>query len=55
MRLTTPGMIIRKRLIWLGVIITLLFFAVVVRVGRLTIVDAEALTAGAWRSGRARA
>lgn len=45
MRLTTPGMIIRKRLIWLGVIITLLFFAVVVRVGRLTIVDAEALTA----------
>lgn len=44
MRLTTPGMIVRKRLIWLAVIITLLFFAVICRVGRLTIVDAAELT-----------
>lgn len=42
--MTTPGMIVRKRLLWLAVIITLLFFAVVVRVGRLTIVDAAELT-----------
>lgn len=44
MRLTTPGMIVRKRLIWLAVIITLLFLAVVVRVGRLATVDAAELT-----------
>ena len=42
--MTTPGMIVRKRLIWLAVIITLLFFAVIVRIGRLTIVDAVDLT-----------
>lgn len=42
--MTTPGMIVRKRLIWLAVIITLLFFAVICRVGRLTIVDAAELT-----------
>ncbi|MDR0928427.1 MAG: PASTA domain-containing protein, partial [Oscillospiraceae bacterium] len=37
-------MLVRKRLIWLAMIITLLFCAVLVRVGRLTIVDAEELT-----------
>ncbi len=42
--MTTPGMLVRKRLIWLAVIITLLFLAVIVRIGRLTTVDAEALT-----------
>ncbi len=44
MRLTMPGMIVRKRLIWLAVIITFLFFAVLIRVGRLTTVDAAELT-----------
>ncbi|HIT70229.1 MAG TPA: PASTA domain-containing protein [Candidatus Aphodomonas merdavium] len=39
----TPGMIVRKRLIWLAAVITVLFFSVIVRVGRLSIVDAEEL------------
>ncbi len=42
--MTTPGMIVRKRLIWLAVIVTLLFLAVLVRIGRLTTVDAADLT-----------
>lgn len=42
--MNTPGMTVRKRLLWLSFIITLLFIAVVVRVGRLTTVDAEQLT-----------
>lgn len=39
----TPGMIVRKRLIWLAAIITVLFLSVIVRVGKLSIVDAEEL------------
>lgn len=42
--MTTPGMTIRKRLVALAAIITVLFAAVLVRVGRLTIVDAADLT-----------
>lgn len=40
----TPGMTVRKRLFWLSAVLTVLFVAVVVRVGRLTTVDAEDLT-----------
>ncbi|GHU82279.1 stage V sporulation protein D [Clostridia bacterium] len=42
--MTTPGMRIRKRLIWLAVLLTFLFCAVIARVGHLTIVEAESLT-----------
>ncbi len=44
MRLITPGMTVRKRLLWFSAIITLLFVAVLVRAGRLATVDAEDLT-----------
>ncbi|MEG0766494.1 MAG: penicillin-binding transpeptidase domain-containing protein, partial [Clostridia bacterium] len=44
MRLPTPGMTVRKRLLWLTATITFLFCMVLLRVGQLTIVDAEELT-----------
>ena len=37
-------MTVRKRLIWLAAVITVLFLSVIIRVGKLTIVDAETLT-----------
>ena len=42
--MSTPGMTVRKRLIWLAAVITVLFLSVIIRVGKLTIVDAETLT-----------
>ena len=55
MRMVTPGMTVRKRLFWLAAVLTVLYVAVIVRVGRLTTVDAEMLTrrgAAQWtRSG----
>lgn len=42
--LVTPGMTVRKRLFGLSMALTLLFAAVIIRVGRLTTVDAENLT-----------
>ncbi len=42
--MVTPGMIVRKRVLGLSIIITLLFAAVLVRAGRLTTVDAAELT-----------
>lgn len=42
--MTAPGMMIRKRLVILAGVLTILFVAVLVRVGRLTIVDAADLT-----------
>ena len=41
--MATPGMTVRKRLIWLAAVVTVLFLSVIVRVGKLTIVDAETL------------
>lgn len=40
-----PGMLVRKRLVWLAVIVTFLFLSVIGRVARLAIVDAAELTA----------